>query len=101
MRSRAFTLIEVLIVVLIIGILLAIGVPHYAQVRSTTWQTSREENCRVIDHAKQMWMMQENRTPGDVPTEQDLVPRFLDPMPPCPGGCTWVIGSGDVPCTWY
>lgn len=101
MRSRAFTLVEVLIVVLVIGILLTIGVPHYAQVRATTWQTAREENCRLIDDAKQVWLMRENRNPNEYPTEQDLVPHFLKQMPPCPGGCTWVIGSGDTPCSWY
>jgi prepilin-type N-terminal cleavage/methylation domain-containing protein len=53
----AFTLVEIMIVVLIIGILLAIAVPNFLQARESSRAKACIGNLKEIDTAKQEWLM--------------------------------------------
>ena len=51
-------------------------------------------NLRQIYAAKQEWALENNKTDGDIPTEQDLVPYILGGVfPACPSGGTYTIGA--------
>lgn len=93
----AFTLIEIMIVVLIIGILLAIAVPNFVKTRETTRTKSCVENLNKLQGAKEMWAM-DNNAPADsaVNGSSDLVPTYLRVLPTCPSGGTYTLGTVNV-----
>ncbi|MEJ5167576.1 MAG: prepilin-type N-terminal cleavage/methylation domain-containing protein, partial [Arcobacteraceae bacterium] len=86
----AFTLIEIMIVVAIIGLILAIAIPSYLKTREVTYARTCAGNLRLIESAKQIWGMENGKKPTDIPTEADLVgPNlYLKEMPRCPAGGT-------------
>lgn len=50
-NKRGFTLVEILIVVAIIGVLAAIGIPSFNQARAKSIEAADEATCLVIDKA--------------------------------------------------
>lgn len=84
--KRAFTLVEIMVVVFILGMLIAIAVPSWRQIRQTARERACAATCQKIDNAKQQWM-QDNNLPGSVvPTIADLYPEYLKTEPVCSGG---------------
>jgi prepilin-type N-terminal cleavage/methylation domain-containing protein len=84
---KAFTLIEIMIVVLIIGILLAIAVPNFVRARAASRQKSCVSNLRQIDSAKEQFAMDNRKKNGDsVTLASDLVGAtlYIKTEPKCP-----------------
>lgn len=98
-----FTLIEIMIVVLIIGILLAIAVPNFMTARENSRTKACIANLKQIQAAKEQWAMANNKTSTDTPTFGDLVDtgKFIKSTPSCPSGGTYTIGdmSNDPTCS--
>ncbi|MCC6483204.1 MAG: prepilin-type N-terminal cleavage/methylation domain-containing protein [Armatimonadetes bacterium] len=95
---KGFTLIEIMIVVLIIGILLAIAVPNFIQARDSSRTKSCIANLKQIDSAKQQYAM-DNRLAGTASvTSANLLGTYIKgtAMPACPGGGTYTIGTVDT-----
>jgi type II secretion system protein G len=92
-RERGFTLVEIMIVVLIIGILLAIAVPSFINARERSRANACRSNLRQIQAAKEQWAMATNQGPTATPGWDALVPNFLQQQPRCPSGGTYTIGN--------
>lgn len=96
-KRKGFTLVEIMIVVLIIGILLAIAVPNFMRARENSRTRTCIANLRQIEAAKEQWAM-DNRQPGTaVPVWNDLVGTgdngYMKSQPTCPSGGTYTIGA--------
>ena len=57
MRKQGFTLVEIMIVVLIIGLLAAIAIPNFIKARKETQKNACIDNLRQIEGAMEQAMM--------------------------------------------
>ena len=92
-RARAFTLVEIMIVVLIIAILLMIAVPQFYRMRMRAAQQTCMNNLREIEYAKEM-LGGVNGLPLGAPVSiNDLWPDYIKTpgQPTCPGGGTYTM----------
>ncbi|MBX3097771.1 MAG: type II secretion system protein [Fimbriimonadaceae bacterium] len=64
-KRKAFTLVEIMIVVLIIGILLAIAVPNFITARQNSRAQTIIANLEKIEAAKEQCAMNEGLSVGD------------------------------------
>jgi prepilin-type N-terminal cleavage/methylation domain-containing protein len=81
-KVKGFTLVEIMIVVLIIGILMAIAVPNFLKARQSSRQKTVISNLRQIDGAKERWAMETGKINGDVCSGAgDLVPDYIKLYP--------------------
>jgi prepilin-type N-terminal cleavage/methylation domain-containing protein len=79
MRSKhAFTLVEIMIVVAIIALLAAIGVPNYLRARKRAQATRILNDLRVVDYALDRWALEHNKSAGDTADFSDLKPYFKE-----------------------
>ena len=90
---RAFTLIEIMIVVLIIGILMAIAVPNFIKARESSRKSTCVANLKQIDSGKEQWAMENKKDTGAVVAWADLTPNYIKAQPSCPSGGAYTIGN--------
>ncbi len=79
---RAFTLIEIMIVTLIIGILLSIALPNMGRAREVARQKTCVANLRQIETAKELWAMDNHKANGDTVALSSLVGVYITPNLP-------------------
>ena len=105
-NNSGFTLIEIMIVVLLIGILLAIAVPNFIYAREQSRRKACIGNLRKIEWAKDAYLMDNNLDNNTAITATNIYPAsglgYIKVAPNCPSGGSYTIGDGktDPSCTF-
>ena len=95
-KKQAFTLVEIMIVVAIIGLLAAIAIPNYVHARTVSQANSCINNLRQMDGAVQQWAL-ENRKKSSAPYTLSVIKPYLKldsngNLPACPGNGQYAAG---------
>lgn len=85
MKSRAFTIVELMLVVTVLGVLLSVAIPAYAQAKGRSTGAACAKNRQLFDQAKQLWMIDNGKSYGDGVYFKDLLPEYIAEPPVCPG----------------
>jgi prepilin-type N-terminal cleavage/methylation domain-containing protein len=93
-RYSAFTLVEIMIAVSIIGLLASMAIYNFVQARDHGRIKMIMTNVRVLENAKEMWAFEAKKGEGAVPVEADVTP-FLkqNKMPNTVIGETYVLNA--------
>lgn len=101
--SKGFTLVEIMIVVMILGLLLAIVVPHYVRQRATAQANTCINNLTKIESAASQFALERGKKTGDPLSYPQDLSAYLrlnssGNIPPCPSGGTYVLANvGNAP----
>lgn len=87
-KQEGFTLVELMIVVVILGILAGIGVQQYGNIQERAKKAADEANKKVLTNAANMWLIMNGGFEGENEAtttfegeENDLVPDYVDEWP--------------------
>lgn len=90
-KQEGFTLVELMIVVVILGILAGIGVQQYVNVQTRAKGAAHNANLRIISSAANMYVMLEGSAPGSIKDLEDK--GYLQEVPVNPFGEDEVEGK--------
>ena len=83
-RGSAFTLVEIMIVVAIIGLLASIALPSWHRARESAQLNSIGNNLRLLEGAKAQWALESKRSTTDTVTTDDLTTYLKNNQMPSP-----------------
>ena len=97
-NRSAFTLVEIMIVVAIIGLLAAIAIPNFVRARENAQRTACQANLRSIAGAKMTWALEQRRGNAEVPTDADLFgpTLYISAKPGCPANGAYTLNQVDT-----
>ncbi len=94
-RKSGFTLLEIMIVVSLIGLLLAIAIPHFVRARATSNQATCISNLRQIRYAITQWGL-EKKAAGTTSVQFSDIQPFMRSSVVCPAGGTSFTDSYEI-----
>ena len=92
-RRSAFTLVEIMIVVAIIGLLAAIAIPNFIKAREASQKNACIANLKQIDGAKNTWALEQKKVSTDLPVDGDIfgATLYIREKPGCPANGTYAL----------
>lgn len=99
--QSAFTLLEIMMVVAIIGMLAAIAIPNISHAVKEARERACSLNRKNIDAAKLRWSLARNEPPTATPPENELfgADAYIEHKPNCPAGGAYAINAVREKCT--
>jgi prepilin-type N-terminal cleavage/methylation domain-containing protein len=94
-KSSAYTLVEIMIAVSLIGLLATIGLPNYLRAASISKKNQCISNLRQLDSAMQQFVLENKRAASSQVTLEDCTP-YLKNSVLCPAGGTTIADSYSV-----
>lgn len=93
----AFTLVEIMVVVAIIGLLAVILIPYFMRAREESTKKGCIANLVQIYQAKVRWALDLRKLPSDVPGDTDLFGTngYIRVKPVCPAGGVYDLKQVD------
>ena len=89
---KAFTLVEIMIVVVVIGLILAIAVPSYLKSNKNSQTAVCIANLEKIDSAIDQWVLDKQIAPGADVDEDEVYNSYVrGGKPKCPAGGVYTI----------
>ncbi len=101
MKTRhAFTLIEIMFVVAIIGLLAVIAIPNLRTAIETARTRACAMNQKNIDAAKLRWALDHQKALDETPSDTDLFGQtaYLEHKPDCPAGGAYTLNAVAQKC---
>lgn len=99
-RRGGFTLVEIMIVVLIIGVLLAIAIPNFVKAREQARAKACSESLKQIQTALQQYAMDNKLANGasvnNWTTSLIGATNYIRTQPQCPSGGSYTITTIDA-----
>lgn len=95
MSKKAFTLVEIMVVILIIAILLAIAVPNFMNARERARANECIATLKQIDNAKEYFTHENNLSNGAPIVMADIWPDYIrrSTPPACMAGGNYTVGA--------
>lgn len=88
----AFTLIEIMVVAVLVGLLSAIALPNFVRTRTTARTDTCINNLRAIEYAIEQWALEANKD-GSAAVEFSDISPYLKRATICPAGGTTFANS--------
>ena len=93
-RRSAFTLVEIMIVVAIIGLLASIALPSWHRARENAQLNSIANNLRLLEGAKQQWALENKKAATDTVVSAEITAYLKNnTMPQVIVGETYDFGT--------